>query len=211
MTTPPKRVVQAMLIGKYNGAQDDKSPNSLEIFTIPDDEHTEFDPWLNVNNSDLYQKLHQSGFTSLGTRKALAKVAEAYKKTHNPRSRVGWRTVPMFSNSVVLWRGIHRVTNAKRTKDKGCYRTCLYISISEEPPVVELPKTATNENFESSQQGKSPNRSIELAVYTYLMKCKSEGKRFLLLNKTNFHSTRKTLSRFLTYPRYLKNNPLYTN
>ena len=78
--------------------------------------------------------------------------------------------------------GLQRVSKAKRTKDKGCYRTCLYISLSEEPPIVELPKNATNENFESFQQGKSPNRSIELAVRDYYLK--SEGERYVWNQET---------------------------
>ena len=41
MNTPQKRVAQAMLIGKYKGSQDGKPSNSLEIFTIPDDERRE--------------------------------------------------------------------------------------------------------------------------------------------------------------------------
>ena len=43
-------------------------------------------------------------------------------------------------------------------------------------------KRATNENFESFQQGKSPNRSIELAVRDYYLK--SEGERYVWNQET---------------------------
>ena len=162
---PPNRFVQGMVIGKYKGP-DDKKANALEVFNIPDTEHDEFLAWLSTAYKALHNTLHRSGFVSVGTRSTLQKVADAYKQ-HQPTTRIGWVTVPMESNTVVLWRGIHRVTKATRKKDEGCYRTCLYLCLSTQTSVVELPDSVDEENVESFQQGKSPNRSIEPAVRDY--------------------------------------------
>ena len=162
---PTERVIQAMFVAKYKGPPDGK-PNALEVFNIPDSEHDLFMNWLATANTPMHTKLLTRGFVKLGNRKALDALAQAYRM-ENTDSRVGWCQVPMQSNSVVLWRGVHRVTGAKRKADEGCYRTVLYLRLTTDPTLEVLPESVEHEAFGAEHQGKSVNKSIEKALCAY--------------------------------------------
>lgn len=156
-----------MFVAKYKGPPDGK-PNALEVFNIPCSEHDSFMNWLATTNPPMHTKLLTRGFVKLGNRKTLNTLAQDYRK-NNPDSRVGWCKVAMQSNSVVLWRGAHRVTGAKRKKDEGSYRTVLYLRLMAEPPLKELPESAKDEMLCAEHQGKNVNKSIEKALCAYYL------------------------------------------
>ena len=162
-----ERVIQAIFVAKYKGPPDGK-PNALEVFNIPDSEHDSFMDWVRTTNPPMHTKLLTRGFVKLGNRKELEVIAHAYRM-ENTDSRVGWCQVPMQSNSVVLWRGVHRVTGAKRKKDKGCYRTVLYLRLTTDPPLEELPESVKYEVLGAEQQGKVINNSIETALCAHYL------------------------------------------
>ena len=130
-----ERLVQGMYVSHYCGKG---KSNALEVFSLPRSEHVMFFTWLSFTHNEVYHSITTSdGFTALGTRNKLDAIAQEYKVNVNPDSNVGWKTVPMVSNSVVLWTGPHRVTHSKYKGDKGSYRTVLYLHLQKQPPCEE--------------------------------------------------------------------------
>jgi hypothetical protein len=149
LTDPsPSRIVQGMIVANYTGQ---KGANTLHVFNIPDTEHDTFMGWLDLEHDKLADDLrHADGFTPLGTRSQLSKVAAQYRREQNNRTEVGWRVVPMRSNSIVLWRGPHCVLGATANSDRGGYRTALYLNLLASPPQKLLPRSPCEEHFSSS-------------------------------------------------------------
>ena len=168
MVSSNNRLVQGMLVAKYkgNGKANGKA-NALEVFRIPESEHSIFFPWLEHTHPITYCMFKSVGFVSLGSKKTLQTIADDYRKT-NSNTRVGWCTVPMQSNSLVLWVGPHRVHHAQNKKDTGCFRTTLYLSLLAQPPCSTLPLSSNEEIFDTHQQGKTVNQSLEEALCEYL-------------------------------------------
>lgn len=155
------RLLQGMLVAHYEG---NGISNALEVFGIPESEHDSFFKWLKTTDNKMFQLLkHTKGFVKLGNRKTLSTLAEHYKAIDSS-TQIGWNTVPMQSNSIVLWVGPHRVQHAKRKHDQNSYRSVLYLNLQDRPPQEELPESLHSERFTNHTQGKQVNSSLEHAL-----------------------------------------------
>lgn len=159
-------ICQAILVSKYEG---NGISHALETFRIPLKERDDFKLWLKNNNSEFLQLLQSSGFVSLGTKGKLTKIANAYKKK-NPKSNIGWLTVQMKSNSIIFFKGIHRVQNGKGKKDRDSFRSVMYMNLLRSPCTKHLPKSWDTEDTTWMQNGKSFNHAIEIAYKNYYAK-----------------------------------------
>lgn len=160
------RFLQALIVFKYKG---NGKAHALQIFRIPLEERNDFKLWLEKHNTEFLQLLQTSGFISLGTKGKLTKIEKAYKKD-KPGSKIGWLTVPMKSNSIILWKGIHRVQNGKGKKDKDSFRSVMYMNLLRSPCIEHLPKSWETEDKTWMQNGKSFNHAIEIAYQNYYAK-----------------------------------------
>ena len=70
MVSSNNRLVQGMLVAKYkgNGKANGKA-NALEVFRIPESEHSIFFPWLEHTHPITYCMFKSVGFVSLGSKK----------------------------------------------------------------------------------------------------------------------------------------------
>jgi len=166
------RFLQGMLVAHYRG---NGKSNALEVFRIPESEHNSFFKWLKVFDTKMFHNMKTTyGFVKLGNRKVLTQLSTEYLKV-NPLTTIGWHTVPMQSNSIVLWVGPHRVHHAKSKKDIDNYRSVLYLNIQNTPPQDELPETSTEECFRNHTQGKQINHSLELVLKHF---CEQQNKMY---------------------------------
>lgn len=165
-----ERFVQAMIIARYDyrGSKVRIKPHSLEVFRIPEREKASFRTWLKENEPDLLKDLIRTGFTKVGSKSRLARIAQAYRRTHRA-SRIEWVTVPMVSNSLILWTGIHRVHGCPT---RSAVRSVLYVKLQREP--MDLPNAwvPTDSN---ALKGKAFNHAMENAYGKYV---NSQGGAF---------------------------------
>ncbi len=179
-----QRDVQAMLVGKYVG-----KGNGLEVFHIPPSRMDEFMQAVRDNDAktehagySLEKTFYRDGFVNSISRDAsssgaqqsprsgsfdhrLAEVQAAMAIDH--RNKVGWRSVPMRSSSVVVWlAGLpHRVTGATRKGHTNAYRTVCYTRVSKTPPSKFLPKTFSI-RFGRTDSGNTRNDAVEKQLAT---------------------------------------------
>ena len=167
-----QRFVQGMIVAKYEskGHKGRIKPHSLEVFRIPEAEKESFQTWLRETKTepDLLKNLSRTGFTKFGSKTRLTRVAQAYRQTHRA-SRIEWVTVPMVSNSLVLWTGIHRVHGCKK---QSAVRSVLYVKLQRKP--FDLPNSwvPTDGN---AFKGKAFNCAMENAYGRYV---NSQGGAF---------------------------------
>lgn len=157
------RIVQGMLIANYVG---DGAAHSIQMFRIPASERVAFRTFLAEKEPALLSALGCHKFVKLRSKRQMARVAEAFRELR-PKTRVGWVTVPMRANSIVLWTGAHRVQGAKRKKDKESYRSVLYLRLQRKPS--PLPQTWSPNSTRSDIQGKSINHAIEDAYGSWIV------------------------------------------
>lgn len=139
------RIVQGMLVAQFHGHSD---ANTLQVFNIPDDDMDEFLDWLDIEHDETADLLrHADGYTPLGSRQKLAQIAAEYKAAGHPDTTIGWSTVPMKSNTIVLWRGPHCVTKADPKRHVSNFRSALYLQLQTRAPHKRLPVSQHDETF----------------------------------------------------------------
>ena len=138
-------VVQGMLITRYKGEE----TSQLRVFRIPKSQEQDFHSFLcdDPKYADLLENLHRPGFVKLDKQKAcLKQSANDYAQSRKERglspSLVRWEAVPMKENSVVLWFGVHEVTNCRKS---GHARVVRYLRLQDIPSPDPLPANVAEE------------------------------------------------------------------
>ena len=154
-SSAPYRLVQAMVVAEHTAT---KKANSLEVFCVPPSERDAFHAFLKKEDEDLAALMKSGGFTKLGSRRRLDKAAKAFGNKD-----VGWRLVPMRSNTVVFFCGPHMVHHGKKSTG---FRTVQYLQILPSPLYEELPEDWDAEKDAAQiagYSGKSLNTAVESA------------------------------------------------